>query len=259
MRRAAATEAFVIADSSSGAPPRVGTRPSPNRRDAILAAACEHFGRHGFRGASLRDIARDAGVSLTLLNHHFGDKAGLLSAVVIANRPILRQRADALERLRKTGLGAFDLRDLVHAWAGAAFDAAERREGLQFLRLVARMMDDTAPETATLRRQMDDASVSFIDALTACYPHASRRAAATASLCVSACLLRCLTSDGLVATDGDAGRSAMTSYDRAGIERLLVAGIDAMLAVPGGEVGPLDAVRSGAMSAAHHDASLALS
>ena len=52
------------------------------RKQAILLAATEHFGRFGFRGASLRDIARSAGVSLTLLNHHFGSKAQLLEELL---------------------------------------------------------------------------------------------------------------------------------------------------------------------------------
>lgn len=68
---------------------RVGKR-SPGRpaaggadpRDALLDAAKLAFAQRGFAGASLRDIARDAGVTPALANYYFGDKAGLLGAVI---------------------------------------------------------------------------------------------------------------------------------------------------------------------------------
>ncbi len=45
----------------------------------IRDAAIEQFGRHGF-GTGLRDIAEAAGVSASLVIHHFGSKAGLRRA-----------------------------------------------------------------------------------------------------------------------------------------------------------------------------------
>jgi TetR/AcrR family transcriptional regulator len=51
-------------------------------RDALLDAAKLAFARRGFTGASLREIAREAGVTAALANYYFGDKAGLLGAVI---------------------------------------------------------------------------------------------------------------------------------------------------------------------------------
>src|SRR6201992_32017 len=73
------------------------------RKTAILLAANHHFAHHGFRGASLRDIARDAQVSLTLLNHHFGSKYQLLSAVIDAHRAMLDERTKALQAVVSAG------------------------------------------------------------------------------------------------------------------------------------------------------------
>ena len=73
------------------------------RKSAILVAANHHFAHYGFRGASLRDIARDAGVSLTLLNHHFGSKFQLLAAVIENRRPMLEERSTGLIALMETG------------------------------------------------------------------------------------------------------------------------------------------------------------
>ncbi|MEN3976424.1 TetR family transcriptional regulator [Emcibacter sp. SYSU 3D8] len=57
---------------------------SPER---ILDAAERLFSRRGFYGASLRDIAKDAGVQMSLVNYHFGPKEDLF-------RQVVRRRAD---------------------------------------------------------------------------------------------------------------------------------------------------------------------
>lgn len=50
-------------------------------RDSILAAARRLFVEHGFAGASLSDIAAAAGVTKSLIHHHFGSKQGLWDAM----------------------------------------------------------------------------------------------------------------------------------------------------------------------------------
>ena len=62
-------------------------------RDKILATAVEVFGKQGFRGGSLREIAQRVGISEAGLLHHFGSKAGLLAAVLAE-----RDRIDAVRR-----------------------------------------------------------------------------------------------------------------------------------------------------------------
>ena len=61
----------------------LGRRTGPTQtRDALLDAARERFHAEGYAGASLRGIARDAGVDPALVGHFFGSKAGLYAAVV---------------------------------------------------------------------------------------------------------------------------------------------------------------------------------
>lgn len=50
-------------------------------RVALLEAAAAEIAESGVAGASLRRIAARAGVSHTAAGHHFGDKAGLLTAL----------------------------------------------------------------------------------------------------------------------------------------------------------------------------------
>jgi AcrR family transcriptional regulator len=49
-------------------------------RARIRDAALQHFAEHGFEKATIRDIARTAGVSPGLLRHHFGSKEDLRDA-----------------------------------------------------------------------------------------------------------------------------------------------------------------------------------
>ncbi|WP_460888124.1 TetR/AcrR family transcriptional regulator [Promicromonospora xylanilytica] len=48
-----------------------------NARARIRDAALEQFAQHGISGATMRGIAQAAGVSLGLVQHHFGTKDGL--------------------------------------------------------------------------------------------------------------------------------------------------------------------------------------
>lgn len=48
------------------------------RYEGILSAACEAFARRGFHQASIREIARAAGLSLAGLYHYVGGKEELL-------------------------------------------------------------------------------------------------------------------------------------------------------------------------------------
>ena len=130
------------------------------RKSAILNAANHHFAHHGFRGASLRDIARDAGVSLTLLNHHFGSKLQLLGAVIETHRAVLDQRASGLLEVMARGPGNFTLDDLVQVWIRLGFETVARPEGEMFLRLVARVIDDPSEEAVqVVREKLDRKSV----------------------------------------------------------------------------------------------------
>lgn len=52
-------------------------------RQALLSAALEELAEHGGAGISLRAVARRAGVSHAAPKHHFGDRAGLLTAIAV--------------------------------------------------------------------------------------------------------------------------------------------------------------------------------
>ncbi|HEX6756527.1 MAG TPA: TetR family transcriptional regulator [Mycobacteriales bacterium] len=62
---------------SRGRPPGRG-----NTRDDVLAAARTVFADRGYRNASLRAIAAEAGVDAGMVRHFFGDKDGLFRAAM---------------------------------------------------------------------------------------------------------------------------------------------------------------------------------
>jgi len=51
-------------------------------RGRILDAASQLFAQHGYEGASVRQIASAAGVSLGMIRHYFGSKDGLYDACI---------------------------------------------------------------------------------------------------------------------------------------------------------------------------------
>ncbi|PWC02938.1 TetR family transcriptional regulator [Agromyces badenianii] len=85
-------------------------------RARILEAATAEFGEHGYEAASVRAIARRAGVDPALVHHYFDGKQALVAEVVeVPLRPdrLVREALDAPleelgERLVRAVLGAWD-------------------------------------------------------------------------------------------------------------------------------------------------------
>lgn len=65
-----------------------------DRRSTIVDAALDLFGRSGFHGTSVRNIAQAVGVNEATLYHYFPSKAALLDAII--DREIAERRRVAL-------------------------------------------------------------------------------------------------------------------------------------------------------------------
>jgi AcrR family transcriptional regulator len=60
----------------------MGRHPDPERRTELLDEVVGYLGRNGVAGVSLRPVARDLGVSVNALVHHFGSKDELVVAAL---------------------------------------------------------------------------------------------------------------------------------------------------------------------------------
>lgn len=187
---------------------RIAENPAPDtgasRRDRILEAAARAFATHGYRGSSLRDIARDAGCSLTLLDHHFGGKSQLLDAVLQQQDLRCKLR---LQALRSDIEAAPDLTldEFVARWANDEFDLYATPQGRLYLQLMMRLAME-AELGAQRRRELDCAQELVMQAFARARPALTedmRRAGwSLASAALYAAIVR--ANEGLPPEDADA-------------------------------------------------------
>ncbi|PRA11929.1 TetR family transcriptional regulator [Arthrobacter sp. MYb211] len=94
--------------------PRGSTTGSTRRK--ILKAATEEFSTVGFEAASIRSVARRAGVDSALVHHYFKDKTGLFLEAL--NMPVNPRELVAQAMTSPLGeLGEALVRTVVTAWA----------------------------------------------------------------------------------------------------------------------------------------------
>lgn len=105
-------------------------------RAKIRDAALTQFAEHGVKGASMRRIAEQAGVSLALVQYHFGNKDGL------------RQACDeyVIEFIRLTVKRGIDEQQLPEP----AFVDETHRSGSPVIRYLGRTLADATPAAAAL-------------------------------------------------------------------------------------------------------------
>lgn len=139
-------------------------RPRSDIDERVLRAAAHRFLRDGVDGASLREIARDAGTSVGMVSYYFPNKDALFAAVVERSYvTILRDIAAALE----PG-DAFEAQiTRLHARVVAVTD-----EEFLVLRLVLRELLLSSPRAPALVARF---SVGHIPLLLASLARASER------------------------------------------------------------------------------------
>jgi len=140
----------------------------PSRRDRILEAAARAFATHGYRGSSLRDIARDAGCSLTLLDHHFGGKSQLLDAVLQHQHRSCELRLQGL-RSHVDSASQLELDEFVARWVHDEFDHYAQPQGRLYLQLMMRLAMEAEVESQR-RRDLDCAQALVMDAFARARP-----------------------------------------------------------------------------------------
>lgn len=106
--------------------------------DAILTSAISAFAYRGFDGASLRDIATEAGVPHSTINHYYGSKRSLFSAAILWTwDDIDAERSRLLsELLAQHPAGPVPLKELLHSLAYPAVRRALSKDDFERAQIV---------------------------------------------------------------------------------------------------------------------------
>jgi AcrR family transcriptional regulator len=149
-------------------------RSSTPRKTRILDEARRAFSLRGFAGASLRDIASEAAVSLTLVNHYFGSKEQLLRAVVVDQHARCRSRLSELRTHLAATARPASLPTLVGTWVRHEFALCASPQGADYLFCMTRLMNDLHLD-AGLRDTLDCSEPIILHGLALAVPTAGPR------------------------------------------------------------------------------------
>jgi AcrR family transcriptional regulator len=125
-------------------------------RDRLIEAAEELFAAQGIEAVSLREIVRTAGArNATALQYHFGDRAGLVRAVLERHDRDVDVRRHALLDAYESE-GEKDLRALAVALVQPLAAKLSDRSGRAYLQIMAELMNRPSPalEAARLSESM---------------------------------------------------------------------------------------------------------
>ncbi|HEV7490691.1 MAG TPA: TetR/AcrR family transcriptional regulator [Rhodanobacteraceae bacterium] len=127
--------------------------PHFSTKERILGAAETLFARHGFAGASLRQVTAAAHVNLAAVNYHFGSKDNLIEEVFRRRLDELNaRRIDALATAMAPQIPLLD--DVLGAFIRPALELSlDQGGGHAFMRVLARAY---AEHDERLRRFLSD-------------------------------------------------------------------------------------------------------
>jgi AcrR family transcriptional regulator len=148
--------------------PTTATPDQRDTRERILDAAETVFMAHGYEGASMRQIASEAGANLAAGNYHFGGKEALFQAVMGRRLHVLNQeRLRVLDQLEATAAGApLKPSQIVDAFFGTLLRMGAEPGGATFLRLIGRTLTEPAEFIRTLlSREYADVLERYKEAL----------------------------------------------------------------------------------------------
>ncbi|MCI5077878.1 TetR/AcrR family transcriptional regulator [Oricola sp.] len=176
------------------APPRKRKRAPSKRsletRARILDAAERLFAQNGFEGASMRDIAAEAGVPVALVNFHGGAKEALFATVVARRADVLAQhRLQALDAARASG-APLDLAVLLGCFIRPylALAASGEPQWTAYARLIAHVSADERWRPIS-ERCFDPTAAVFVEELSGLFPgQDTQRLAAAFVFSISAML-----------------------------------------------------------------------
>lgn len=192
------------------------TRTDSDVSTAILSAGERAFAEFGYAGASMRGIARDAGVNQAMIAYYFGSKEGLLHAIMRRRSSFVNAQRDIrLAALREKGQPTVD--DLIEAFLAPLIELAtdEEQGGYSYVKMLAvftHSVDEVAKRV--IAENFDGIAGRFTDAFREIEPQMTESDAIRAYL---------LSLGAGIAAVGIAGRAGRMSgqYDHPDTAKLL--------------------------------------
>jgi AcrR family transcriptional regulator len=140
------------------------------RRAAILRAAEKVFAQEGYDGATMRQIAAEADVKLSLVVYHFTSKLGLYVTIFESRQYVNEERLARLAAI--PDLGADDaVEQIVHAFADPVLALHDDPADIWFARLVMREASDPSSQQRPIIAELfDPMAREFIKALREALP-----------------------------------------------------------------------------------------
>lgn len=146
---------------------------SQKKRDQVILAAEKLFAQEGYHGASMRDIAREAGVKLPLIVYHFETKLNLYKAIFEFRKDLIAERMEGLRKIED--FSAPDaVERIVQAFVAPVIRHQYTPDGMFYAQIVVREAAD--PQEATrdiIEHYFDPIAKAYIAALQRALPGCS--------------------------------------------------------------------------------------
>lgn len=140
----------------------------------ILDHAEALFAEFGFNGATLKDVASEAGVDPALMRYYFGDKRQLFKAVFERRAPEINElRQTAMAKYRESARGELKLEPIIDAFMRPAFEKMAEDEGWRnYMAIVSYVNASRGFLDKLMSDAFDHVSLELIEDLRTIYPKA---------------------------------------------------------------------------------------
>ena len=206
------------------------------RTAVILNAAERIFGTHGYAGASMRNIADEAGVAQALLHYHYSTKDNLYAAVFERrSTAITEYRSERLNALftREQPASIEDVLSILFTPLSEIFQGEDADNLALYVQMVASISLGADERSVRLREEYyDPIAERIIDALHAVIPGISRQDAVWAYLFSIGARQQAHALNGRAAKLGASNRSAKSTSHYSQLVCFAAAGIRALVASP---------------------------
>jgi len=147
-----------------------------SKKEQILDAAEKAFSERGPFGVSLRDIARDADVDVSLVTYHLGKREDVYDAVIMRRLETLNteRRKYLDEAIRHAAPESPSLEAIIDAFSHAMLNRVETGgEGWgRYMSLIAQMNNNPEWGGKMMNRYFDPLVKSFVEVFREILPHA---------------------------------------------------------------------------------------